>query len=351
MAVLLDKQTQRRCILQSHHSFGRLKSSVNTFISDVYISKIHAFIEWNEQHWLLRDVSANGTWLNGNKLTPNQVVQLNVADVITFTSKSGYVFEVLDLNPPCDCLMPIEHSSEAIELESFHLLPSKKSQKMILSYNNQTYSWWQEIIDDNFSQSLTSSELNDQEYLTIDGLTWQLQLNRTIADTQLLRPSVTSLDELTFLFQTSLDEESTKIFMQSGDQKLDLMVRSHHYLTLTLARQRAKDMQAGVDDSEQGWLYAEGLAKDLGLDASHLNIQIYRIRKQFVDALNNSCDSSHIIERNTGKLRLASKSFRIIKGDEVECDTRPFIDHQPSQHSSLKAYNTPSENAAAVHHC
>ncbi|MFQ3194943.1 MAG: hypothetical protein ACI9N3_001777 [Colwellia sp.] len=334
MAALLNNQTQKNCLLQSHHSFGRLKSSVNTFISDVFISKIHAFIEWNDQHWLLRDVSSNGTWVNGKRLAHDQVAQLNVGDVIAFASKSGYTFKVHDVNPPCDCLIPVEHNSAVIELEYFHLLPSKKSHNRVLSYNNQTYSWWQETLDDNLSQSTMAAELNDQECLDIDGLTWQLQINSTIEDTQLLRPNVTSLDELTFLFQTSLDEESTHVVMQNGEEHIDLLTRSHHYLSLCLARQRAKDMQAGVDDSEQGWVYAELLAKDLGFDASHLNIQIYRMRKQFVDALNNSCESSNIIERNAGKLRLASKSFCITKGDKIECDTRQFTHQESNLHVS-----------------
>jgi len=331
MAVLINNQTQQNYILQSHHSFGRLQSAVNTYVADAVISKIHAIIEWNEQHWLLRDVSSNGTWLNGNKLAGDQIAQLNVGDIISFASKTGYAFNVVDLNPPCDCLVPIEHNSEAIELEYFHLFADKKSHPMVLSYSNETYSWWQEVLDNNFSQSINSMELTDQAYLTIDGLTWQLQINRTIADTQLLRPSVTSLDELSFIFQTSLDEESTHLFMENDEQKIDLLMRSHHYLTLCLARQRAKDMQDNVDDSEQGWVYAEQLAKDLGLDASHLNIQIYRIRKQFVDALNNSCESSNIIERNAGKIRLASKAFRIVKGDNLECDTRQAINPQYHQ--------------------
>jgi hypothetical protein len=338
MAVLMNKKTQQNCLLQSHHSFGRLKTSVNTFISDVYISKIHAFIEWNDEHWLLRDVSSNGTWVNGNKLTGDKALQLHAGDVIAFASKSGYTFEVLDVNPPCDCLVPVEHNSAAIELDYFHLIPSKKSHNMVLSYNNKTYSWWQEVLDDNLSKSVSANELNDQECLDIDGLTWQLQINRTIADTQLLRPNVASLDELTFLFQTSQDEESTHVFMQNGEESIDLLVRSHHYLTLCLARQRAKDMQENLDESEQGWVYAELLAKDLGLEANHLNIQIYRIRKQFVDALNNACESSNIIERNAGKLRLASKFFRVIKGDSLECDTSRFTNNMPDQSASDKAH-------------
>ncbi|WP_440874668.1 FHA domain-containing protein [Thalassotalea sp. PLHSN55] len=331
MATLLNKHNQQSSLLQSHHSFGRLQCSVNTNISDPYISKVHAFIEWNGEHWLLRDVSSNGTWLNGNKLAREQIAHLKKDDVITFASKSANAFQVLDINPPCDCLIPIAHNSKAIELEYFHLLPSKEAQPMVLSFNNQTYSWWQEILDDNLSQSVTSAELSDQEILTVDGLSWQLQINRAVADTQILRPTVTSLDDIRFTFNTSLDEESTQLFMQTGGENIDLLVRSHHYLTLTLARQRAADMQAGLSDSEQGWLYAEHLVKDLGMDASHLNIQIYRIRKQFVDALNNNCESSDIIERKAGKLRLASKNFCVIKGDVTECDTSQTIHVEPSQ--------------------
>ena len=320
MATLINNQSQQSCLLQSHHSFGRLECSVDTLISDAYISKVHAFIEWNEQHWLLWDVSSNGTWVNGNKLARDQVVKLCSGDVINFASKAGNVFTVDDLNPPCDCLIPVAHNSAAIELKYFHVLSGEKSQPVVLSYNNQTYSWWQEILSDELHTSVSCSELQDREIVVVDGLNWQLQINRSIADTQILRPTVTSLDQLTFNFQTSLDEESTHVIMQSGEQAIDLLVRSHHYLTLTLARQRYKDIDAGYDDSEQGWIYAEALAKDLGLDASHLNIQIYRIRKQFVDALNNCCETSDIIERNAGKLRLASKNFRIVKGDHIECD-------------------------------
>lgn len=322
MAVLRNTQTQQNCLLQSHHSFGRLQSSVNSFISDPYISKVHAFIEWNGNHWLLRDVSSNGTWVNGNKLVGDQTVHLKIDDVINFASKTGYSFTVTDVNSPCDYLVPINHSTDAIELEHFHLLPSQDHQNIVLSYNNQTYSWWQEIVTENFDQPMKIAELSDREYLDVDGLTWQLQINRSLDDTQQLRPSVTSLDQLTFLFKTSLDEESTQLVIQKSEDTIDLLERSHHYLTLCLARQRVLDMQNNLAETEQGWVYAELLAKNLGLEASHLNIHIYRIRKQFVDALNNTCESNNIIERKAGKLRLASKYFSIIKGDKVECDTR-----------------------------
>lgn len=322
MATLFNEKMQQRCFLQSHHSFGRLKNSVNTYVADSYISKVHAFIEWNDRYWLLRDVSSNGSWLNGKKLSREQAVQLNVGDVINFSSNSSNAFEVLDIKAPCDCLVPVEHNSEVIALEYYHLFASHISHQILLRYNSQTCSWWKEVLDENLIELATPMEFRNQEYIIINGLKWQLQINRKLAETQILRPSVTSLNELTFLFQTSLDEESTRLIMQTNEQNIDLLVRSHHYLTLCLARQRVKDIKAGLNSSEQGWLYSESLARDLGVDASHLNIQIYRIRKQFVEALNNNCETSNIIERNVGKIRLASEHFSIIKGDNVEYDTR-----------------------------
>ena len=324
MATLLNLQTNQKYLLQSHHSFGRLKSSVNTFIPDPYISKVHTFIEWNGQYWLMRDVSTNGTWLNGNKLSKEKSVILHAGDIISLASKTGTSFKVTDVNPPCDLLVPIDHEDDAIELQYFHLISNQGAPKVVLSFNNQTYTWWQEVLTEDLTESHEAFELDDREYLHVGGQTWQLQVNRTIDDTCLLRPSVSSLDELTFQFQTSLDEETTQVTLTNSEQSIDLLIRSHHYLTLSLARKRAFDIKLNVEESEQGWVYAECLAKELGLGASHLNIQIYRIRKQFIDALNNACDSADIIERKGGKLRLASKNFRISKGDTLEFDAEQY---------------------------
>jgi len=320
MATLTNNQTQRKCILKAHHSFGRLKSSVDTFVPDPYISKVHAFIEWSGQHWLLRDVSTNGTWLNGNKASKEHPQELKVNDVISLASQPGNAYTVTDVKPPCDLLVPINHEDDAIELEYHHLLSCHGTPKMVLSYNNKTYSWWQEVLSNNLDDSAQATELSDNAQLHIDNLIWQLQVNRTIDDTCVLNPNIMSLNDITFNFDTSLDEETTQLTLGCSDNKYDLAIRSHHYLTLYLARQRAHDITQQLDDSEQGWVYAEVLAKELGLEANHLNIQIYRIRKQFADMLGEVCDSTAIIERKGGKLRLAAKRVMITKGGLLEFD-------------------------------
>ena len=168
----------------------------------------------NGEYWIMRDVSTNGVWLNGKKLTKNQVVLLHVNDVISFASVEGNSFQLSDVSAPCDLLVPIDHENDAIELQYFHLLSSQGAPKVVLSFNNQTYSWWQEVLTDNLNQSATSTELDDKEYLQVDGLTWQLQVNRTIDDTCILRPSIASIDDLTLEFHTSLDEESTQLLIK-----------------------------------------------------------------------------------------------------------------------------------------
>ena len=96
-------------------------------------------------------------------------------------------------------------------------------------------------------------------------------------------------------------------------------MRSHHYLTLNLARYRARDAQKGLDVSQQGWVYAEQLEKDLGIDSCYMNIQIHRARKQFADALEHLCDVRQLIERKAGKLRFGGTKFQILKGQQLEC--------------------------------
>jgi hypothetical protein len=318
MAILRNKNTQEQFHLSAHHSFGRLKRSVNTVIASPEISKIHAVIEWNGQYWFLRDLSSNGTWYNGKRALKDQTIKLKAGDSLSFADKNAHEFELVNANKPCDILVAVGHDSDAIELAHYHLLPNQDKPEVILSFDVHTETWWQEILDDNSDSPAMSLVVDNGDTIEFAGQAWQMHVNRVIEETQQLFPAVASIDELKFEFKTSLDEETTQLKIEAAEQPIDLLVRSHHYLTLNLARKRAEDIQAGLDEYSQGWVYADMLAKDLGLDVCHLNIQIHRIRKQFVDALSNACDSKNLIERESGKLRFGGKAFRITKGLQLE---------------------------------
>lgn len=120
-------------------------------------------------------------------------------------------------------------------------------------------------------------------------------------------------------FQVSLNEEHAflKIALDNRTE-VDLGERVHHYSLLTLARRRLDDARQGVDPSSQGWIEVDSLARMLGIDPSHLNIQLFRARCQIARALPPGTQLPGLIERRRGELRLGELPFQIVRGSRLE---------------------------------
>lgn len=316
MAYLVCMQDKSRHYLKAYHVFGRLESSANTLIRSPEISKIHAVLEWDTQGWLLTDFSSNGIWLNSNKIAKNTATSIKKGDSIYFAAKSSNQFVLKDDSPPCDLLVPLENSQiiDAIELKPYCLLPNEESPTLCLFYDDATEHWFMEEL---LGEANEPRVLNHNDVIKFDGISWQLKVDLKLAQTVRLAPAISSLKELSFIFNTSADEEATRLTLKASDQLIDLNIRSHHYLTLILARKRIEDMKSGITDTEQGWMYAEQLSKDLGVDQCHMNIQVHRARKQFSECLNNS-QLTQLFERHSGRIRLGCNHITINKGGRQE---------------------------------
>jgi len=81
---------------------GSLKGKVDTFIDNPYISRRHLSIEWNGQHWQVKDLSRNGTWINAKRIASGDHFPLAVGDVVQLAGEDGVALTVEDLSPPCD---------------------------------------------------------------------------------------------------------------------------------------------------------------------------------------------------------------------------------------------------------
>lgn len=88
-----------------------------------------------------------------------------------------------------------------------------------------------------------------------------------------------AVSDLNFEFYLSQDEEITELTILSPDRAHNLELRSHHYVTLLLARKKYEDQNNQVAPEEQGWIYSELLARGLGIEANHMNILVHRARK------------------------------------------------------------------------
>ena len=90
-----------------------------------------------------------------------------------------------------------------------------------------------------------------------------------------------------------------------------------HYLLLLLARKRMQDQADGILAAEQGWVDKQVLSKMLGQNENHINIQIYRLRKQLLNNLPKSLCLPQIIERRTREIRFSYNDVEIFGGTQT----------------------------------
>ncbi len=318
MACLLSLASNERIYLKDYHSFGRLAYSVTTLLDKPNVSRIHAVIEWQDEAWIIRDLSSNGLWLNDKHLKKDQPYPLKSGDKLCFAKDPGLVYQVLDLAPPQDLLLKIDHAQiiDALPLQHYNLLPDEQAPQVVLYFDGKRRAWFLEPVD---SEQPSQQALNENDHFEINHAMWQLQLRQHTQATEAINPAAPDIASLCFEFELSLDEESTRLVVATPDDSIDLDYRSHHYLTLNLARYKYADQAKGLDPAEQGWIYSDIMAKELGIDLNHLNIQIHRARKQLADAFAGQISTDEIIQRRAGKIRFGASQFRITKGQQLEC--------------------------------
>lgn len=123
------------------------------------------------------------------------------------------------------------------------------------------------------------------------------------------------------LFEVSLNEEHVFLTLQDeGPQRIHLGERVHHYSLLVLARLRLADAARGIEAGGQGWIDNERLLKMLGVDGGHLNIQLFRARRQILSAVP---EMAGVIERRRGEVRFGEMGVRIYRGATLEAQSAP----------------------------
>ncbi len=127
-----------------------------------------------------------------------------------------------------------------------------------------------------------------------------------------------SLSNTCFEFNVSADEEHTFLTAEHHQQAFDFSERVHHYLLLILARQRQEDHQKGFDEESQGWIEISELQDMLGLDYCHLNIQIFRARKQINTEMSSNKRLVEVLQRRVGSIRFAGRNCNIYRAGKLE---------------------------------
>ena len=314
MATILDTQKEVPFFLREHHTFGRRSDHVDTFLHDDKTSRIQAVIEWDGGCWQIRDLSKNGTWLDGVRLNANEAFKLQEHAEIRFGSTDSAPWKILDLAAPDSLLLPVEDGHTPVSLELFTLLPDDNPTHAF-HYSEANKGWMCTVIEEPSRETL----LTHNSLVIINGVAYRVFLAESGRVTQKNTGTHRMLSDCEFIFQLSSDEEITELKILEGRKIHHLGERSHHYVLAHLARLKAEASDSGISGPAQGWTYTDDLARDLGVDSNHLNILIFRARKQIADKLSLTDESNSLLERKKGRIRFGSAGFQIHKGGAVIC--------------------------------
>jgi hypothetical protein len=314
MAQIRDTDSEQSFPLRAHHTFGRCTERSDTVISSPITSRIHLALEWDGQRWNARDLSKNGTWLGGNRLTVNESTPLQRGDKLHLGSPEMPPLELVDDSGPVTSLLGLDGAAN-VALEPFVFLPDQEHPEAVVTYSYQRRSWLVQPLEYDTPQQ--ADLLHHGNIIGYGGMRWEVFLTESEQSTEINQPPDNSLEDIEFVFDLSQDEENTALKMRLSGEDVSLGERSHHYLLLHLARLRAMEAARGYDGKTQGWVDNEQIKRDLGMDMPHINIMIFRARKQIAEKLADTWDSEHLVERGKGRMRFGGSRFRIYKGEQL----------------------------------
>jgi len=316
MAILLNCTTRQRLFLRAEHVFGR-SLMADTRLDHADASLLHASIRWTGHAWELRDHSRNGIVINSKMAARKRPTALTVGAILELCRNDRSTWIVENLSEPKTVLWPSDEDSPLISLAEFNVLPSKKAKE--LSIRQTPGGQW--FCD----QGRRSRPLRDGDEVRFGGKSWYFMSGRAVQETvDVVSARDVGAAELVLHFHVSLDEEHVSLQIIGAQNVIDLGERTHHYCLLTLLRKRLSDARLNFEVDAQGWIELDALAKMLAADTSHVNIQIFRARKQIARALPATWTLPDIVERRRGAVRFGNCGARIVRGSVLEDVFRPF---------------------------
>jgi len=273
MAKMKNLTTGKQLMLVPRHAFGRDNKAVTTLLNDPCISRDHAVIFWDENQWYVRDLSLNGTFLNGLRMSKGQSQPLIIGDNIVFGSEVGQAWQFVDGSRPKSMLMAVSHHASEIVLDDFQYLPSEENPDILLYHRGDTW----------ICETETGSyALKDGDVVTAQGKKWQLIEAKVATNTlDFADINVVPKKALSFRFEVDKGSEQILLKMRVDETEFEIEEQGHHYPMYELARLRMTDQESGIDTKEQGWTDKSAFVEQLGFrNSGLLDKQIHRFNRQ-----------------------------------------------------------------------
>jgi hypothetical protein len=291
--VTMARTEDRRAVtLGARSAIGRSRTST-VGIADPRVSAEHASLFWRDGAWHVRDLgSRNGTWLRGDRLAPGSSCTLGVGDTIFVGGSDGPSVELVDAGAP---IPRATNVATALVLEATAgLLHVPNEDDPALTVYRGHEEWLADHLDG------ATIAVSDDDVVTVRGEAWRLQLPPATLDERLATTEgevPLAIEHCRLHFRVSSDEEYVEMYVAAGARTLEIKSRASHYMLLTLARRRLADAHTVTHREDHGWIYADELARMLGVTKPKLNLDVCRLRQQLAAA--GIDGAARIVERRT----------------------------------------------------
>jgi hypothetical protein len=294
----------RTLLLEPEYLIGRV-AICSLRLTEAQVSAQQALLRWAGGRWELRDLgSRNGTFVDGVRLNPGENHPLHRGARLDFGTQNQ-PWEFVDDAPPSVMAVPLGGGDPILLEGDFIGLPSGDDPRVTIYRGPE--GWLLE-------QSESVVALSHLQTFQVDSAVWRFCCPEGVHQTEAMgaRVPLLELEDLELVFSVSSDEEHVQLRARSRERDFDLGDRNHNYLLLMLARQRLADRHAGELESACGWIYQDEFGHDPTLAAPQLNVDIFRIRKQF--ATLGAVDAAAIVERRprTKQLRIGVAALVIL---------------------------------------
>jgi len=305
MASIRETATGKTVPLEPEHVVGRALTCALRLVPR-YVSAQQTQLRWTGDSWYVRDLgSANGTFLDGARIASGEEYPLQRGSRVAFGDVEAE-WELVDDGPPHVMAIPLDDGAPQIMEGELLALPSAEDPRGTI-YRGATGGWVLEQIDGSIVT------LDHFVVFTCAGRIWRFccaeTMNRTVRGAAFSMEL--QLRSLELTFRVSLDEEHVSIQAHGDGRSIEIGERAHNYLFLTLARRRLQDAKAGFPDTSCGWVDREDLANDPRMASPQLNLDVFRIRKQF--AVRGVVDAAAIVERRPRELRIGTSKITIVR--------------------------------------
>jgi hypothetical protein len=303
MGIIRNLATGEELVLEAHHLVGR-SEHCTLRLSRPHVSAEHASLSWDGAKWLVRDLgSTNRTFVDGKPLPSSGGVPVAAGQSVAFGDVRE-AFVVIADEGPSTLAQPL-HGGLATHAENGLLALPSGERPMLTIYRNTQGEW---VMDTGGA----IQPVLHRAVLEVDGMSYRLFLPEArVETTPLASPVDRSVANIGLEFLVSRDEEHIELRTKVDAEIHDLGARAHNYLVLFLARRRLEDVEAGQPPPACGWVFQEEVCEALKVDPERLNVDVYRVRRQF--AAFDLADPAEIIQRRprTKQLRIGTALCRV----------------------------------------